>query len=264
VAVDPSGACALVANYGGGSVACLPISPDGRLRPATTVIQHQGSSVDPRRQQGPHAHCIVLDAAGRFAFAADLGLDKILIYRFDPAAGRLSPADPAFVRVAPGAGPRHFAFRPDGRFAYVINEMGCTVTAFAYNSDTGSLRTVQSITTLPPGFDGANTGAEIAVHPSGRFLYGSNRGHDSIVAYAIDRRTGRLTCIAHQPSGGKTPRNFSIDPTGKYLLAANQASGNVVVFRIDPRSGRLQPTGHAVDVPSPVCVAMMREPESGE
>ena len=257
VTIDPTGGNVLVANYGSGSIACLPIGKDGRLGEATSSFQHEGSSVNPQRQQGPHAHSMNLDAAGRFAFAADLGLDKILIYRFDPAQGKLTPNDPPSTKLPPGAGPRHFAFHPSGRHAYVINELHSTVTLFDYDAKRGTLRSRQTITTLPKGYDGPNSTAEVQVHPSGRFLYGSNRGHDSIACFSIDPSTGRLTPIGHESSGGKTPRNFGIDPTGRYLLAANQNTDNVVVFRIDPRTGKLHPTGQSITVGMPVCVKMM-------
>ncbi|MFH1268296.1 MAG: beta-propeller fold lactonase family protein, partial [Planctomycetota bacterium] len=254
--VDQTGKNVLVANYGSGSVASLPIGEDGRLGEATSAIQHEGSSVNPQRQQGPHAHSINLDAANRFAFAADLGLDKIFIYRFDHA-GTLEAADPPWAKVAPGAGPRHFAFHPGGRLAYVINELDSTVTAFEYDARRGVLTSLETVSTLPPGFEGESNTAEVQVHPSGKFLYGSNRGHDSIAAFAIDPQTGRLRFVAHESTQGKTPRNFGIDPTGAYLLAANQATDNVVVFRIDPETGALGATGHSASVPSPVCVKML-------
>ena len=255
--VDRTGKNVLVANYGGGSIACLPIRRDGRLGEATSSIQHEGSSVDPRRQQGPHAHSMNLDAAGRFAFAADLGLDKILVYRLDAAKGKLTPNDPPWTRLAPGSGPRHFAFHPSGRYAYVINELNSTVTAFRYDAGQGILRPLQTISTLPEGFDGSSTTAEVQVHPSGKFLYGSNRGHDSIACFAIDAATGKLTCVGHEPTQGKSPRNFGIDPTGSYLLAANQGTDNVVVFRIDTETGRLRPTGQSISVSTPVCVKIV-------
>lgn len=257
LAVDKSGKSVLVANYGGGSVAALPVGADGKLGPATAFIQHAGSSVNPRRQEGPHAHCILLDRDNRLAFSADLGLDKILIYRFDPARGTLVAHSPPAATVAPGSGPRHFAFHPNSRFAYVINELLSTVTAFRYDSRKGVLETLQTISTLPPGFSGNNSTAEIAVHPSGKFLYGSNRGHDSIAIFAVDSSSGRLTLVGHEPTQGKTPRNFAVDPSGSYLLAANQDSDSVVVFRIDPATGKLRPTGQSVEVPMPVCIEMM-------
>ena len=257
VTVDPSGRCVLVANYGGGSIACLPIGRDGRLGEATSAIQHEGSSVDPQRQQRPHAHSMNLDVAGHFAFAADLGLDKILIYRLDAAQGKLTPNDPPWARLAPGSGPRHFAFHPTGRYAYVINELSSTVTAFRYDAECGRLTPLQTISTLPDGFDERNSTAEVQVHPSGKYLYGSNRGHDSIACFAIDAATGKLTAIGHEPTQGKTPRSFGIDPTGRYLLAANQSTDNVVVLRIDAATGVLRPTGHGLDVSMPVCIKFL-------
>jgi 6-phosphogluconolactonase len=254
--VDKSGRNVLVANYGGGSVAVLPIGADGGLRPASAVAQHTGSSVDPKRQTKPYAHSINLDPANRFAYAADLGLDKVFIYRFSPDPGSLMAADPPFATVEPGSGPRHFAIHPDRPFAYVINEMAMTITVFNRNAESGALTTVHTVSTLPNGQSvqsGFST-ADLQVHPSGKFLYGSNRGHDTIVSFAIDRQTGRLTYIEHQSTQGRTPRAFGIDPTGRYLLAANQRSDSVVVFRIDTESGRLTPTGHTVNVGSPVCV----------
>jgi 6-phosphogluconolactonase len=255
--VDPSGKNILVANYGGGSVAVLPIQPDGRLGEATAFVQHQGSSVNPGRQKEPHAHSINVDAANRFAFAADLGLDKVLVYRFDPQKGTLAPNDPPAAAVAPGAGPRHFAFHPDGRRAYVLNEIDSTVTAFDYDAKTGTLKTLQTLPTLPTGFQGNNSTAEVVVHPSGKFLYCSNRGHDSIAIFTIDAQSGRLTAAGHQPTGGKTPRNFNVDPTGAYLLAANQDSDSIAVFRIDPITGALTPTGPTVQAPTPVCIRFL-------
>jgi 6-phosphogluconolactonase len=252
VSLDAEGRRLLVANYGGGSAACLPIDDDGRLGKAAGVVQHEGSSVDARRQQKPHAHSINLDRAGRFAFVADLGLDKVMIYRLG-AKGELAPNDPPFAALEPGSGPRHFAFHPSGKHAYVINELSSTIAAFRYDADRGALTTIQSVSTLPAGFEGKNSTAEVQVHPSGKFVYGSNRGHDSIAAFRVDEETGKLTAIGHYPSGGKTPRNFGIDPTGAYLLAAHQDSDNVVVFRID-ESGALRPTGHELKVAIPVCV----------
>jgi 6-phosphogluconolactonase len=254
--VDKAGKNVLVANYGGGSVAVLPITDDGRLREATSFIQHTGSSLNPQRQKEPHAHSSHLDPANRFAFVADLGLDKVLIYRFDAEKGTLTPNDPSFAKVAAGAGPRHFTFHPQGRFAYVINEMSCTVTAFSYEAGRGELKELQTISTLPEGGPVSPnlSTAEVQAHPSGQFLYGSNRGHDSIVVFAIDEKTGKLTHVENQSTRGKTPRNFGIDPTGAYLLAANQGSDSVVVFHIDNKTGRLTPTGQVVEVGTPVCV----------
>jgi 6-phosphogluconolactonase len=252
--VDKTGKDVLVANYGGGSVAVLPLAEDGRLREASAFIQHSGSSVNPARQKGPHAHSINVSPDNRFAVAADLGLDELLVYRFDPAKGALTANDPPFTKVNPGAGPRHFAFHPGGRFAYVINEMQSTVTALAYDAAHGILKDSQTISTLPKDFQGENSTAEVQVEPKGLFLYGSNRGHDSIAIFAINAKDGKLSPVGQVSTQGKTPRNFGIDPTGSYLLAANQDSHSIVVFRIDPKSGRLTPTGQVLDVGSPVCV----------
>jgi 6-phosphogluconolactonase len=257
LAVDKQGKNVLVANYGGGSVAVLPIGEDGRLAPATGFEQHDGSSVNRSRQSAPHAHCVTLDAANRFAFVADLGLDEVLIYQFDAVQGLLTPNDPPFASVPPGSGPRHLAFHPNGRSAYVINELTSTVTTFRYDAAKGALEPLQTISTLPADFTKTNSTAEIVVHPSGKFLYGSNRGHNSIAIFAIDADTGQLTLIGHELTQGKTPRNFAVDPTGAFLLAANQDSGTIVVFRIDPETGRLTATGHTAEVSMPVCLEMM-------
>jgi 6-phosphogluconolactonase len=259
VSVDRSGRFVLVANYSGGSIACLPIQSYGRLGAATSTVQHHGSGANRQRQEGPHAHQILTDPEGNFIFVPDLGLDKIMIYRLDRAQGELLPNDPPSAATAPGAGPRHLAFLPDSRFAYAIDEIDSTVTVFRYLATRGSLQLVQSVSTLPPGFQGRNSPAEVAVHPSGKFLYGSNRGHDSIAIFAIDAASGTLRPIGHEPTQGKSPRNFSIDPGGKYLLAANQDTDNVVVFRIDPATGLLHPTGQSLAVPSPVCIVWTAE-----
>jgi 6-phosphogluconolactonase len=257
VVVDRDGKNVLVANYGGGSVASLPIGADGKLAEAASVIQHKGKSVNPGRQEAPHAHSINLDAANRFAVAADLGLDKVLVYRFDPKSGKLTANSPPAATLQPGAGPRHFAFHPNGRYAYVINEILCTVTAFSYDADKGVLTEQQTISTLPHEVREGYSTAEVQVHPSGKFLYGSNRGHDSIAVFQIVDANGTLTRIENEPTQGKTPRNFGIDPTGTFLLACNQASDTIVVFRINPKTGELDPTGHSVEAPAPVCVKMI-------
>jgi 6-phosphogluconolactonase len=255
--VDKEGKHVLAANYNGGSVCVLPIRDDGSLGKATAFKQHKGSSVDKDRQKGPHAHSINLDAANRFAFVADLGLDKVLIYRYDARKGTLTENDPPSVALPGRSGPRHFAFHPDGKNAYVINEMKSTVTALDYDARHGILKPVQTVSTLPRGFKGNTSTAEVQVHPSGKFLYGSNRGHNSIAIFAIDAKTGKLSFIAHQADQIKTPRNFGIDPTGTFLVVANQDSASLVVFRIDPKTGKLTPTGTKVKVPKPVCVKMM-------
>lgn len=258
--VDHTGKAVLVANYGSGSIACLPIHEDGSLGEASAFIQHEGKGADPSRQESPHAHSINVDAANRFAFAADLGLDKVLVYKFDPDRGSLTPNDPPAAKIAPTSGPRHFAFHPGGKFAYLINEMSNTVTAFDYDASTGTLTEIQTISTLPAGFKGRSYTAEVQVHPSGKFVYGSNRGHNSIAIFAVDPGTGRLTAAGHEPTQGKNPRNFAIDPTGAYLLAENQDSDSIVVFRIDPATGGLKQVGEPLSVPMPVCIKMMPKP----
>jgi 6-phosphogluconolactonase len=246
----------LVVNYGTGSVAVLAIRDDGSLGDSTAFVQHSGSSVNPKRQQGPHAHSVNLSPDNRFAIVADLGLDQVLVYRFDASSGSLQPNDPPFARVAPGAGPRHFTFHPSGRFAYVINELASTVTAFNWDARRGVLSEIQTISTLPKDFSGENYTAEVVVHPNGRFLYGSNRGHDSIAVFSIDRQ-GKLTFIETTPTQGSFPRNFALDPTGRWLFAANQRSDNVVLFRVDPKTGRLSPANRTIRVGSPVCVRFL-------
>jgi 6-phosphogluconolactonase len=256
--VDKEGRYLLVANYWDGSVSVLPIGADGRLGAATARVQHQGKSVNAERQEGPHAHSVVLDPANRFAFVADLGIDKLNVYRFDAAGGTLTPHQPPAAVLAPGSGPRHFTFHPDGRHAFVINELLSTVTAFAYDAEKGTLTERQSITTLPSGVTETNLTAEVVVHPNGRLLYASNRGHDSLAVFTVDPATGKLAGAGHHLAQGKWPRNFAIDPTGTYLLLANQNSDNLVVFRIDPERGRLTPVGPPVRVPRPVCLRMVR------
>jgi len=254
--VDHGGRNVLVANYGGGSVAVLPINTDGGLKAASAFVQHTGSSVNPDRQKEPHAHSVNVDASDRFAYVADLGLDKIMIYRLDAAKGTLVAADPAFAATAPGAGPRHFALHPKQGFAYVINEMQNSVTAYTRDAKTGALTMLQTVSTLPPDVKAQPnfSTAEVLVHPSGRFLYGSNRGHDSISLFTIDQSSGRLTFVETVPTGGSTPRGFGIDPTGAYLIAGNQRSDSVVVFRIDAGSGKLTATGSRLDIGAPVSV----------
>ncbi|MBL9123774.1 MAG: lactonase family protein [Planctomycetaceae bacterium] len=252
--VDATGRDVLVANYGGGSVACLPIQSDGSLKPPSSFVQHAGSSVNPQRQAGPHAHSINLDANNRFAIAADLGLDKLLVYRFDAERGTLEPNDPPAVALPAGGGPRHFAFHPTGKFAYACNEMLSTVSALAYDPEKGVLTELQTISTLPEGGHAGNSTAEVRVHPSGEFVYVSNRGHNSIAMFAVDAQSGKLTPLGQESTRGQVPRNFNIDPSGRYLLAANQDSANVVVFAIDPAKGTLRPTGSEIQVSRPVCV----------
>lgn len=254
LSVDATGHYLLTANYTGGSVAVHPIGPDGRLGKMSDFVQHHGSSINPQRQQEPHAHSFTISADNRFAYAADLGLDKVVIYALDSEQGKLTPAAQPWVRVHPGAGPRHFDFHPGGRYAYVINELDSTVTTFAYEAASGRLAELQTVSTLPAGFAGRSHCADIHVHPSGNFVYGSNRGHDSIAIFAVDQNSGLLTAVGHESTQGKIPRNFAIDPTGAFLLAANQNSDNIVVFRIDQQTGKLTPTGYSVETPTPVCL----------
>jgi 6-phosphogluconolactonase len=257
VNVDHAGRHVLVANYNSGSASVLPIRPDGGLREPTGFVQHEGSSVNPSRQKEPHAHSINPSPDDRFVFVADLGLDKILIYKLDGVSGKMAANDPAFAKVKAGAGPRHFVFHPNGKYAYVINELDNTITAFAYDAAVGSLQEIQTVPTLPSGFSGSSWCAEVRVHPSGRFLYGSNRGHDSIAVYRIDPACGMLAFVEHETAGIKVPRNFNIDPTGKFCLVANQDGDSVVVFRIDPDAGSLEPTGHKIAVSKPVCIRFL-------
>ena len=259
VVVDRTGKNALVANYGGGSVAVLPIHADGTLGEASSFVQHKGSGTIKGRQETPHAHSINVDAGNRFAFVADLGLDKVLVYRLDSEKGTITANAPSATDLEPGSGPRHFAFHPDGKHAYVINEIRLTVTAFQYDAEKGVLTPQQTISTLPAEVTdrkGMST-AEVQVHPSGKFLYGSNRGHHSIAIFSIDYGTGKLSAVGHQGQGIKTPRNFGIDPTGNYLLVANQDGHSVIVFRINQSTGQLEPTGSTVEVSSPVCVKFL-------
>jgi len=258
VNIDRSTKNVLVTNYGSGSVSVIPIAADGSLAEPTGFVQHEGASVNPQRQNGPHAHSVNLSPDNRFAFVADLGIDKIMIYKLNVDKGTITANDPAFAKVKPGAGPRHFAFGADGRYAYVINEMGGTVTAFSYEPASGTLTEIQSITTLPDDFAGSSSCAEVRVHPSGRFLYGSNRGHDSIAVYRIDPAKGTLTFVEHERADIKTPRNFNIDPTGKFCLVANQDGNSVIVFRIDQKTGALEPTGHKISIGRPVCIRFLQ------
>jgi len=254
VVVDTPRKHVFVANYMSGSVCVLPVRDDGSLGDACDFIQHQGAGFDPFRQNGPHAHSVTLDRANRTAFVPDLGLDKVFIYKFDATRGMLEPNGAPWIKLRPGAGPRHIALYPGGRFAYVINELNSTVAALACDRRTGGFRELQVVPTLPDGFCGTSTCADIQISPSGRFVYASNRGHNSITIFRVDQRTGHLTHVDHASTLGSTPRSFCIDPTGRFLIAANQDSDTLVTFRIHAPSGRLRPTGHVAYVPTPVCV----------
>ena len=254
VSLDRAAKSVLVANYGSGSVEVIHLLDDGRLGKITAFDRRAGTSVNPDRQEGPHAHWINVSPDNRYALSSDLGLDKVFVYRFDEKTGTLEPNDPAYAMVAPGSGPRHIAFAPSGRFVYLINELKSTITTFSYNAARGALRKLQTVSTLPKKFKGQSDCAEIAVSPSGKFVYGSNRGHDSIAVFAVDSQKGTLTAVERVSTQGKIPRHFAIDPTGSYLLVGNQASDSLVVFRIDQKTGRLSPTGQSLRVPSPACV----------
>lgn len=257
VALDKTGKYLLVANYTGGSVAVFPVLPDGRLGEASTVVQHSGHGPNAERQEGPHAHEIQLTADNRFAIAADLGLDELLTYRFDSDKGTLAVSDPPFGKADPGTGPRHFVFHPNEKFVFALNEMGGSVTSFAYNARTGGLRNLQTVSSLAKDYKGKNDSAEIVTSASGKFLYASNRGPDDIAVFATDSAKGTLQLVEHVPTKGKAPRNFAIDPTGKFLFVANQESNNIVVFRIDPKTGRLTDTGQVIEALSPVCIVFL-------
>jgi len=250
ISIEQTGRFALVANYSSGTVAMLPIQPDGGLGPASDVVQHAGSSVDPERQTAPHAHCIRPDPTNRFAIATDLGADKLLVYRMDLENGKLNKH--AEVKVRPGAGPRHLTFHRNEQYMYLLNELNSTVIVYRYHSEAGSLEEVQTISSLPEGYTGKNLCADLHIH--GNYLYASNRKHDSLVSYLIDETTGRLSYQNHISSGGSEPRGFVIDPSGNFLLAAHEKSDNIVVFRIDPGTGKLSRTGHEAKLSKPVCV----------
>jgi 6-phosphogluconolactonase len=260
VSLDKNGEFVLVANYDSGSIASFPVQSDGSLGTTSGFVQHSGSGPDKERQEGPHAHWIGTSPDNRFALAVDLGLDQVIVYGFDSSKGVFTPMLSGFAKVKPGAGPRHLAFHPDGKFAYVLSEVESSVTVFSYQPKTGTLTSLQTISALPKDFSGHKEAAEIAVHPSGKFLYTSNRGHDSIAVFAIDEKKGTLKSLGQVLTGGKTPRHFAIDPTGAYLLAENQESNNIVVFHIDPTTGSLTPTGQTIEVPSPVCITFVAVP----
>jgi 6-phosphogluconolactonase len=243
----------LVANYTGGNLSVLPIRRDGSLESAVQLIQHEGAGIK-EQQKGPHAHCIMLDSTNRYALATDLGIDKVMIYRFNSNAGKLTPGKQPWAQLVPGAGPRHLTIHPNGRFAYVINELDSTMSVYGYDGVKGTLRPIETVSTLPDGFTGPSNCADLHLSPSGKFLYGSNRGHNSIVVFAVNARNGRLKLIEHVSTQGNWPRNFTIDPAGRFLLVANQRSDSVVTLRIDPTSGRLISTGLVAEIPSPVCL----------
>jgi len=254
VSTDRKGRFCFVANYGGGTVASYTIAKDGKLSDAVTFIQHEGKGPNPKRQERAHAHSINVSPDGRFAVAADLGIDELIVYAIDRKTGALPRH--SSVKAAPGAGPRHFAFHPKRPFAYAINELNSTVTAYSWSKRSGTLTELKSVSTLPAGTTVTNYPAEVRVHPSGRFLYGSNRGHNSIALFSLDA-AGIPTFVDTFPSGGKNPRNFNIDPSGRWLLSANQDTGAVVVYSIDRKSGRLAETGNKINLTGAVCIRFL-------
>jgi 6-phosphogluconolactonase len=258
ITLDRTGRYALVSNYPTGSVAVFSIRKNGKLGAASSFVQHKGSSVNPERQRGPHAHAIAMSPDNRFAIVADLGLDQLIVYALDSGNGKLGPPRP--VKTAPGSGPRHLIFGPNGKFLYVINELSSTVVAYAFDAGSGGLSPLQTSSTLPNSFTGINTTAEIDITPSGKFLYASNRGNDSIAVFAIDPTMGTLQLLEVAPTGGKIPRNFAVDPTGSWLLVANQDSDNIVVFRVDDKTGHLAATGETVRISKPVCIKFLPQP----
>lgn len=256
--VDATGRYVIVANYGSASVVVFPINEDGSLGERVAFIEHEGSSINPQRQQEPHPHSANIDPTNRYTYVPDLGMDKVMIYALNAATGALTPnTDQPWARVASGAGPRHLAFHPNGEALYVINELDSTVTGFAWDSTRGTLREIGVISTLPEGYEGKSYCADIHIHPNGKFLYGSNRGHDSIAVFSIDQRTGELEPVAYTPTGGQFPRNFALDPTGHFLLAANQNSDDIFVFQIDGKNGKLTPVGERVPATAPVCIKFL-------
>ena len=255
--VTSSGDCVLAANFASGSFCVLPLLPDGSLGDDGDFVQHHGSSIDPKRQAGPHAHGVTLDLQERFAFVPDLGLDRVMIYALDAARARVKPNRDPWCAVRPGAGPRQLVMHPQGQFAYLINELNSTMTAYRYDAEQGALAEMQTLSTLPEGFQGSSTCAEVQITPTGDLLYGSNRGHNSLVIYAVDPTQGTLRLLGHASTRGSIPRNFTVDPTGSWVLVANQDSDNLAVFRIDHSTGGLIPTGDPVAAPTPVCVKVL-------
>ena len=259
VSVDKTGQMAALANYGSGSVASFAIKADGSVSEAVSFFQHEGSSVDPNRQKGPHAHSVNFSPDNRFAFACDLGLDKVLIYKIDPATGKMTPNDPPFVKTPAGGGPRHLAFHPSGKFVFVNNEMAMTETVFAYDAEKGTLTEIETVSTLPEADRGKTSfsTAESVAHPNGRVVYVSNRTHDTIAVFACDPATGKLTLLQNVPVEGQIPRNICLDPTGKWLIAAHQNSGTAALFKVDQDSGKLTYSGTKVNVPGSICVRFL-------
>jgi 6-phosphogluconolactonase len=254
LAIDASGRTLAVANYGGGSFATIRLDAKGKPGEIISLVEMKGSGPNKQRQNAAHAHGVYFDNANRFLFVPDLGIDKVLIRKFDAATSALSDNEPAEMISPPGGGPRHMAFSPDEKHAYVINELTNTVSVAEFDAETGALKPIQEINTLPEGFSEQNTTAEIEVHPNGNFVYGSNRGHDSIVVYKRDPETGKLTLGQHAPCGGKTPRHFKIDPSGNWLLCGHQNSDTISVLSLDPATGELGEPKSTVSAPKPICI----------
>jgi 6-phosphogluconolactonase len=256
ISVDRSGKFVLVANYGSGSANVFPIADDGKLKEISCFVQDEGKSVHPGNQEGPHAHSANLSKDNRFAIVADLGIDKLLVFKFDADKGTITPNDPAFLATAPGAGPRHFSWHPTAPLGFVINEINSTLSSLSYDAEKGTFKTLKTVSTLPSDYKDAkkNSTAEVVVHPNGKFVYGSNRGHNSIVAFKLDPQTGDLGLIGYATEGIKVPRNFSIDPTGQFMLVGSQAADHISVFKIDPETGVLKATGETVEVGTPICI----------
>lgn len=260
LSVSENGKFVAVANYSGGNASIFPVETDGSLGLPTDFIQHTGFGPNKTRQASAHVHSINLDHKNNFAFVCDLGIDKVMIYAFDDKKGKLQPNSfQPFFQAKPGSGPRHFVFHPHNKFAFVVNEIDDTVTALAYNAEKGSLNELQTVSTLPVNYSRSNTCADIHISPNGEFLYASNRGHDSIVSFQIDQKTGLLTYLEHTPTQGKNPRNFAIDASGNFLIVANQTTENIIVFRINQSNGKLEPTGFSANVPAPVCLKLIPE-----
>ncbi len=257
VSITKNGKTLLAANYSSGSIVSIPVNDDGSLKAPASIVQHKGSGVVKKRQSGPHAHSINPSPDQRFVYAADLGIDKIMIYRLNPETSELVKNSPSSFIVQPGAGPRHFTFHPNGRFVYIINELDNSLIALTYNSENGELSKIQVISTLPEEFKGISYPAEVSVHPNGKFVYGSNRGHDSIACYKVAPESGRLTLSGFQKEGIKNPRHFNIDPTGKCCLVANQDSDSVTVYEIDREHGILKAPRQTVSIGKPVCIKFL-------
>lgn len=260
VTTDRAGRYVFVVNYAGGNGVVLPLGADGALLEPSDIIVHAGGGRNSRRQDGPHPHAIVLDKAGNYAFVPDLGLDRVMQYRFDPRRGRLPANEQPGVDMPPGSGPRHLVFHRNGRQAYVINELSSTIAACAYDPERGTLRVIQTVATLPDGFQGTNLAADIHLTPNGKFLFASNRGHDSIACYPVDPETGELQAANYVSTQGRTPRGFAVDPGGTFVLVANQDSHHVLSFRLDEEAGTISPTGHAIPIPNPTCLKPVQLP----